>query len=142
MATAALANDELSMNRFNPYTWSGSYGVNTDGFPKDVYMDGSYYTQRSEVPMEQNATVEGSERNLVGNIVLKTASVDPAPFAPFPARKYEWEDGTTSWYRPGASTGASLDPIAQLFKAASPGNLLVWLVLAAIAFFLYRTMKK
>jgi hypothetical protein len=142
MATAALANDELSMNRFNPYTWSGSYGVNTDGFAKDVYMDGSYYTQRSDEPMEQNAVVEGSERNLVSSIFLKTASVDPAPTAPFPARKYEWEDGTTSWYRPGASTGASFGPLEQLLKAASPGNLLVWLVLAVIALHMYRTMKK
>jgi hypothetical protein len=78
----------------------------------------------------------------VSSIFLKTASVDPAPTAPFPARKYEWEDGTTSWYRPGASTGASFGPLEQLLKAASPGNLLVWLVLAVIALHMYRTMKK
>ena len=31
MATALMQNDDLSMNRFNPYTWTGTYGVSSDG---------------------------------------------------------------------------------------------------------------
>lgn len=50
MATAAMACDDLSINRFNPYTWSGTFGVYSDGFPSTIPIDGSYTTEISEEP--------------------------------------------------------------------------------------------
>ena len=54
MATAWMISDDLHINHINPYTWSGAYGVNKDGFPKDLPMDGSYTTQIDETPMESS----------------------------------------------------------------------------------------
>jgi hypothetical protein len=103
MATALLVNDDLSMNRVNPFTWTGSYGVNRDGFPKNLYMDGSYTTQIDERPMETSGRPDlDNEANFdfAGGMYLKASESKPAPFRPFPARKYEFSDGRVSWRRP------------------------------------------
>jgi hypothetical protein len=103
MATALMVNDDLAINRVNPFTWSGSYGVNKDGFPKDLYMDGSYTTQIDETPMETSGRPDlDNEANFdfAGGMYLKASESQPAPFRPFPARKYEYADGTVTWRRP------------------------------------------
>jgi hypothetical protein len=103
MATALMRNDELAMNRVNPFTWSGSYGVNNNGFPKNLHMDGSYTTQIDETPMETSGRPDiDNEANFdfAGGMYLKVSESKPAPFRPFPARKYEFSDGRVSWRRP------------------------------------------
>ena len=103
MATAWMISDDLHINHINPYTWSGAYGVNKDGFPKDLPMDGSYTTQIDETPMESSGRPDlttNSNYNFSGPMYIKESESKPAPFRPFPARKYEYADGTVTWARP------------------------------------------
>jgi len=149
MATAAMACDDLSINRFNPYTWSGTFGVYSDGFPSTIPIDGSYTTEISEEPtIYADSLMGGSDpnMNLSGSMYLKTADSSPAPFRGFPARKNEFPDGTVSWARPGqpwswmGGQRAKDDTwTAQVFKGP---DLLIWLVLIALVIYLYSRIKK
>ena len=103
MATALMQCDQMAINRINPFTATGAYGVNKDGFPKDLYMDGSYITEIDPTPMEESGRpdLDGDMNfNFSGSMYVKTSESKPAPFRPFPARKYEYADGTTTWDRP------------------------------------------
>jgi hypothetical protein len=103
MATALMISDDLHINHINPYTWTGAYGVNKDGFPKNLYMDGSYTTQIDETPMDTSGHPDLDNEmnfNFAGGMYLKASESKPAPFRPFPARKYEYEDGRVTWHRP------------------------------------------
>jgi len=103
MATALMISDNLHINHINPYTWTGAYGVNKDGFPKNLYMDGSYTTQIDETPIETSGHPDlDNEMNFdfAGGMYLKASESKPAPFRPFPARKYEFADGRVTWHRP------------------------------------------
>lgn len=150
MATAWMIDDRLQIDGFDPYTWSGTFGVNTAGFRKDTFIDGSYYTQIDEVPMEMQAPVEESqspEFNSSGAMYLKTASVDPAPYAMYPARKFEYSDGTCTWYRPdmpwswmGSGSGDSLGRWMAA-KGGRGDTLMFYVVLAILAYFLFKKFK-
>jgi hypothetical protein len=150
MATAYMISDDLHINHINPYTWSGAYGVNTDGFPKNLPMDGSYTTQIDETPMETSGRpdLDGDMNfNFSGPMYLKETDSSPAPFRPFPARKFEYSDGTVTWYRPylqwpwmgkgEGPKGASQKAVAKFIRDNSFLILLVLLVLV-----LYVTSKK
>ena len=150
MATAWMIDDRLQIDGFDPYTWSGTFGVTTDGFRKDTFIDGSYYTQIDEVPMEMQDPVEESqspEFNTSGAMYLKTASVDPAPYAMYPARKFEYADGTCTWYRPdmpwswmGSGSGDYLGRWIAA-KGARGDTLIFYVVLAILAYFLFKKFK-
>jgi len=150
MATAWMIDDRLQIDGFDPYTWSGTYGVNTDGFRKDTFIDGSYYTQIDEVPMEMQDPVEESqspEFNSSGAMYLKTASVNPAPYRMYPARKFEYSDGTCTWYRPdmpwswmGSGSGDSLGRWLAA-KGTRGDSLMFYVVLVILAYFLYKKFK-
>jgi len=145
-----MIDDRLQIDGFDPYTWSGTFGVTTDGFRKDTFIDGSYYTQIDEVPMEMQDPVEESqspEFNTSGAMYLKTASVDPAPYAMYPARKFEYADGTCTWYRPdmpwswmGSGSGDSLGRWIAA-KGARGDTLIFYVVLAILAYFLFKKFK-
>ena len=144
MATAAMICDDLAINKINPYTWSGTYGVNTDGFPNTLEIDGSWTTQIDETPTEypvmpDEANFQNSDFS--GSMYLKTAEVDPAPYRMFPARKMEFSDGTVTWYRPGmpwSAARASADYPqlggATYFKDNSLMIIIVILVLIYVLF--------
>lgn len=103
MATALMQCDQMAINRINPFTATESFGVNFDGFPKNIHMDGSYITEIDPTPMEESGRPELDGEmnfNFSGPMYLKTSDTSPAPFRPFPARKYEYADGTTTWDRP------------------------------------------
>jgi hypothetical protein len=150
MATAWMIDDRLQIDGFDPYTWSGTYGVNTDGFRKDTFIDGSYYTQVDEVPMEMQDQVEESQNpefNTSGAMYVKTASVNPAPYRMFPTRKFEYADGTCTWYRPdmpwswmGSGSGDSLGRWIAA-KGVRGDNLIFYVVLAILAYFLFKKFK-
>ena len=152
MATAAMACDELSINRFNPYTWSGTFGVYSDGFPSTIPIDGSYTTEISETPTIYTDDLEGSadpNMNLSGPMYLKTADTSPAPFRGFPARKNEFPDGTVTWMRPGQPwswSGGGKDKAEDdtwTITVRTNGNdMLIWLLIAAIAVYVYSRLKK
>jgi hypothetical protein len=145
-----MIDDRLQIDGFDPYTWSGTYGVNTDGFRKDTFIDGSYYTQIDEVPMEMQDPVEESqspEFNSSGAMYLKTASVNPAPYRMYPARKFEYSDGTCTWYRPdmpwswmGSGSGDSLGRWLAA-KGTRGDSLMFYVVLVILAYFLYKKFK-
>ena len=149
MATAWMIDDRLQIDGFDPYTWSGTYGVNTDGFRKDTFIDGTYFTQIDETPMEMTAQVEESQNpefNTSGAMYLKTASVNPAPYRMFPARKFEYADGTCTWYRPDApwswmNQGKGSDALGRWVAAKGAEGILFYLALAVLGFFLVSKLK-
>ena len=109
MASVARLNDDVQINKFNITTWTGDFGINHDGFPKGMYIDGSYVTQMDETPTEYPSIIDSEDvdhfnpqrLNMSGPMYLKEASVKPAPYRMFPARKFEYADGTVTWDRPG-----------------------------------------
>jgi hypothetical protein len=152
MASAVMIDDRLQIDGFDPRTWSGSYGLNTDGFPKNIYMDGSYTTQIDPTVMEFSTTPEYADdvnMDLAGNMYLKTASVDPAPDRMFPARKFEYPDGRVTWSRPGAPWDFDKEDLAssnQGVVAIIPtfvkgDNTAFYFVLIVLALFLASKIK-
>lgn len=144
-----MIDDRLQIDGFDPYTWSGTYGVNTDGFPKGIYMDGSYYTQVDETPMDLPTPPEGTdapEFNNSGAMYLKTVSDNPAPFRMFPARKFEYSDGRVTWIRPDAPwswmSKPTGDALGRWIQVKGLDGFLFWLALLVLLFVLYRGLQK
>jgi hypothetical protein len=144
-----MACDDLSINRFNPYTWSGTFGVYSDGFPSTIAIDGSYITEISEEPtvyMDSLAGTEDPNMNLSGPMYLKTADSSPAPFRGFPARKNEFPDGTVTWTRPGQPWswmgGHRAPDDTWTMIIGGQNNMLIWLVLIALVVYLFSRLKK
>jgi hypothetical protein len=102
MASALMIDDRLQMDKFNPTTWTGDFGINKDGFRKDLFIDGSYTTAIDEKPVDYGDDLDMNlkPRDLSGNVYLKTINPNYAPHGAFPTRKYEYSDGTVTWYRP------------------------------------------
>ena len=148
MATAAMACDELSINRINPYTWSGTFGVYSDGFPSTIPIDGSYTTQISEKPTIYMDQLDGSDdpnMNLSGSMYLKTVDSSPAPFRGFPARKNEFADGSVTWMRPGQPwswMGGNRAKDDTWTARVGGSDLLMWLALIALVVYLFSRIKK
>jgi hypothetical protein len=105
MASGLMLSDNNKMNKINPTSWTGDYGIPHDGFSTKYNVDGvNYLSGMDETPMEVNETPDGSDNpnmNNSGAMYVKTAGANPAPFNPFPSRKFEYSDGTVTWYRPG-----------------------------------------
>ena len=148
MATAAMVCDTLSINRINPYTWSGTYGLYSDGFPSTVPIDGSYTTEISEQETVYTDPLPGSDDpnlNTSGSMYLKTVDSSPAPFRMFPARKNEFPDGTVSWTRPGQPWswmgGRRACDDTWTVRVGTP-DILIWLVLVVLAIYLFSRLKK
>lgn len=106
MASAALIDDRLQIDGVNMYTATDTFGVPTGGFYKD-YINGAYFTGIDENAVDYS-TCESADQlqSVSGNMYLKTTGSSPAPHPMFPARKYDYVDGTTNWYRPGLASNA------------------------------------
>lgn len=136
MASIARLDDNIQINKFNVTTWTGDYGINTDGFPKWMHLDGSYDTLMDETPTEYPSAIDKDDEahfdplrlNMSGPMYLKEASVNPAPFPEFPARKYEYDNGVVTWDRPGRPRVARRDQ----------NNMLVLLIVFILIFILFR----
>jgi len=102
MASALMIDDRLQIDKFNPTTWTGDFGINKDGFRKDLFIDGSYTRAIDEKPVDYGDDLDSNlkPRDLSGNVYLKTTSPNYAPHGAFPTRKFEYSDGTVTWYRP------------------------------------------
>ena len=102
MASNLMIDDRLQIDLFNPTTWTGDFGINHDGFRKDLFIDGSYTRAIDEEPVDYSDDLDMNlkPRDLSGNVHLKTISPNYAPHDAFPTRKYEYSDGTVTWYRP------------------------------------------
>lgn len=151
MASTLMLDDNNKMNKINPTTWTGDYGIPHDGFSKKLFIDGSYTTAISEDPTTYTDPLDIDDdpnRNLSGGIYLKTAQTSPAPFRGFPARKYEYSNGSVTWYRPGQpwnwlSKSSNYDDgyTAKLRGAGSSGSNTI-IGLAVLALVLYIVSKK
>jgi hypothetical protein len=138
MAHAALIDDRLQIDGFDAYTWSGSFGLPTDGFPKTIFIDGEYTSAIDEKPTVYTDSLSGESDQLLdtaGNMYLKTAAPSVAPFRGFPARKMEFDDGTVTWWRPGMPWSWQADGNKSIFKIARDNWLLILLVILVIIFF-------
>ena len=140
MASGLMIDDRLQIDGFNPSTWTGDFGINKDGFPKTMVVSRGYTTAIDETPMEVNdvGPVMNST-DLAGNTYLKTAAPSVAPYRTFPARKFEYSDGTVTWVRP-------LLPWCWLTGPQEDGkkgnnDLLIILVVIALVLFFLRTTK-
>jgi hypothetical protein len=149
MASAAMIDDRLQIDGFEPRTWSGSYGLNTDGFPKKIWIDGSYTTQISPEPMEIDERPLGAEdpnMDLAGNMYLKTGYPSPAPYDLYPARKYEYPDGRVTWERPGQPFDFSGDEATiAVKKQVGPkkmDRMILYLFVIIIVFYLASKIEK
>lgn len=142
MASTLMIDDRLQIDGFNPTTWTGDFGINKDGFRKDLFMDGSYTHGIDETPMQVSDSVPVMNTNeFAGNMYLKTAAPSVAPYHPFPARKFEYSDGRITWRRPqlpwsweyGTSDGGA--------GASKDIKLLLILLIAVILFYFFGRMK-
>jgi hypothetical protein len=142
MASAFMIDDRLQIDGFNPTTWTGDFGISRDGFPNNLYVDGTGYTtgidERPMVFSEPIAPVD----ELPGNMYLKTAAPSVAPYRMFPSRKFEYSDGKITWRRPQLpwswEKGPSVGGAGRLIKDSS---LLVALLVAVILFYFFGRMK-
>jgi hypothetical protein len=148
-----MIDDRLQIDGFNPYVWSGTFGVTNDGFPKTWFIDGSYTTQIDETPMTYTEPVQGADdpnKNGSGSMYLKTTEPDPAPFMAYPARKLEYSDGTVTWFRPGAkwpwigqSGGGSDGYTVKMMQGKQQSQqILFWLAMIALVAFLFTRLRR
>jgi hypothetical protein len=101
MASELMIDDRLQIDKFNPSTWTGDFGVNSGGFPKGLVIDGSVTNAIDETPTDYSDNLRVKPADLSGNVYLKTIASGDAPNGIFTARKFEYSDGTVTWMRPG-----------------------------------------
>jgi hypothetical protein len=138
-----MIDDRLQIDKFNITTFTGDYGINHDGFRKDVFMDGSYTRAIDETPEDYTDDLQVKPKDLAGNVYLKTISPNYAPHGMFPTRKFEYSDGTVTWFRPEL-------PWSWMQRGTHPGtfkitkdfrNVLITLIVLAIIAYLVRQLK-
>jgi hypothetical protein len=108
--TSLLLNNQMSMDRINPYTVTDTFGVSYNGgYKSNAPVVPVLETEvNDELMFVPSAGLdEGVPKNHfnklmlndAGNMYLKTGGVNPATSFMYPARKYQYDDGTTSWGR-------------------------------------------
>ena len=153
MALSMLVDDQLSMNRINPYTLTGTFGVPTDGMYKTP-LDARYTTEIDPIPAETGSVFPDdtpdhfapSRINMAGGMEVKTVGDrGNAPFPMFPARKYQYIDGSVSFIRPGMEGAGDNDVYYEdRYKVAKwdKDTLIVLLVALAAVLFVFRKNLK
>ena len=153
MALSMLVDDQLSMNRINPYTLTGTFGVPTDGMYKTP-LDAQYTTEIDPIPAETGSVFPDdtpdhfapSRINMAGGMVANAVSErGNAPYAIFPARKYQYIDGSVSFIRPGMEGAGDNDVYYEdRYKVAKwdKDTLIVLLVALAAVLFVFRKNLK
>jgi hypothetical protein len=145
MASALMLDDRLQIDKFNPTTWTGDFGINKDGFRKDLFIDGSYTRAIDEKPVDYGDDLDMNlkPRDLSGNVHLKTIDPNYAPHGAFPTRKFEYSDGTVTWYRPMLPwnwMGGDSQKAGGLFKIKK--NPLLILIILVLVFYILSRLKK
>jgi len=149
--TELLLDDSMEMNRINPYTATGTFGVSYNG------GDGKYQPLAWKQPDEGPATwdmpqdvpdyVNHSDptfENRSGPMYLKEGGVNPARSFMYPARKYQFDDGTTTWGREVVMTsGENYTNENPFFKDELGTNLpiLIALIVLLLLFIIGRVVK-
>ena len=107
--TSLLARDDVSINRINPYTATQVFGVSYNG---GKYKDG---VLRVETEVDDDIMFPGGPRDAdtgvptdnfnpltldhAANRYLGTGSSHPATSFMYPARKFQYDDGSTNFSR-------------------------------------------
>ena len=148
MASALMIDDRLQIDKFNPTTWTGDFGIIKDGFSKNLFIDGSYTTGIDPTPVDYSDDLLNKPLDLSGNVTLKTINPNYAPHATFPTRKYEYSDGTVSWYRPqlpwrwmGAAGQQTRGSGGGLLKIMDNTTFIFLIVLVIILYFFNHKLK-
>ena len=104
--TSLLLNDDISMDRINPYTASQTFGISYNGGYKDAPEQTGPARPESPTMFEFDPSVgvptshfNRLALNDAGNVYLKTGGVNPARSFLYPARKYQFDDGSTTFGR-------------------------------------------
>jgi hypothetical protein len=144
--TELMANDDMAMNRINPYTSTGTFGVSYNGGHKGP--DTQTWTEPAdESESDEEDTPEfldhfgPNQLNKSGSMYLKTGSPYPAKSFMFPARKFQYDDGTTSFSRETVWKDASnyISNLPNQFSARGDNWWPIILVLIVLLFiFMYR----
>jgi hypothetical protein len=147
--TELLVNDDLAMDRINPYTATGTFGIPTDGGYKGQ--------MKWRAPQEKAASWEIEAEspeyldhmdplyvNRSGPMAVKTGGVHPATSFMFPARKYQYDDGTTSWSRETVWHSASnyVSNLPNQFNIKSGNDLWPIIVVLVLLFIIFVLRKK
>lgn len=144
MATALMISDDLHINRYNPYTWSGTYGVPTDG--SKWKSDGTYTVEideRQVVYADKNDDLKDFNPTHVfrsGPVFIDEVAAKPSPpWGLFPARKYEYDNGSVTYVRPDLHRRGN--EWADQPPRAKTWDLLVVVAILLLLFILYRRFK-
>jgi hypothetical protein len=150
--TEFMADDDTAMNRINPYTATGTFGVSYNGGYKGPNTQ--TWSAPEDKPASWDTPAEEPEYldhfgpnqlNKSGSMYLKTGGIHPATTFMFPARKYQYDDGTTTYSRDTLWANAS-NYVSGLPNQFSMGASSMWpviLVLIALLFiFMYRKKFK
>lgn len=113
--TSLLLDDDMSMNRINPYTSSETFGISYNGGYKTmpgmhqaVFEPDTTSIDDDHLMFVPSAGIDEGvpknhfnklELNDAGNMYLKTGGVHPATSFLYPARKYQFDDGSTTFGR-------------------------------------------
>ena len=142
MASTLMIDDRLQIDKFNPTTWTGDFGINKDGFRKDLFMDGSYVSGVDETPMQMNDVIPVmNSTDLAGNTYLKTAAPSVAPYGTFPARKFEYSNGRITWRRPQLPWSWETGKSVGGASSSKDIKLILILLIAVILFYFFGRMK-
>jgi len=112
--TSLLLDDDMSMDRINPYTSSATFGISYNGGYKTMPgMHREVLETKTGIDQDQLMFVPSAgldegvpthhfsklELNHAGNMYLKTGSVEPETSFLYPARKYQFDDGSMTFGR-------------------------------------------
>lgn len=148
-----LVDDQLSMNRINPYTLTGTFGVSTDGMYKTP-LDAQYISEMDLSPAEPGSTFPDdtpdhfapSRINMAGGMLVQAVSEKGnAPYALYPARKYQYVDGSVSFVRPGMEGAGDNDLYYEdrysVAKWDKDTLIMLLVALAAVLFVFRKNLK-
>lgn len=150
MALSMLVDDTMSINRVNPYTLTNTFGVPSDGMYKDQPLDGRYTSQIDENPEQGPDVFPGDtpqhfsrmRLNMSGAMAVKTGDTSPAPYPMFPARKYQYIDGSISFVRPELVGGDSDQYTPSRYRPKTDKTtFLLLLAIIALIFFIFAKKK-
>ena len=148
--TEFMADDDLAINRVNPYTATNTFGVSSNGgrYPEMQWKAPSAAAGADDTGMaswdDHEEYTDHFARPQSGGIYLKTGGVDPALSFMYPARKVQYDDGATSWSREivwkNAENYTNIQPFGEM---AEQSLFPVWImrVLLAIIFIIRHLFK-
>lgn len=149
--TEFMADNDTAMNRINPYTATATFGISYNGGYKGPNTQTWYAPEDKpaswDTPEERPEYLDHfgpNQLNKSGPMYLKTGGIHPATSFMFPARKYQYDDGTTSWSRETVWHSASnyVSNLPNQFNIKSGNDLWPIIVVLVLLFIIFVLRKK